>query len=161
MDRSLKHTSPRDTTEKDEMHNEATQLNANKQVIRQLFESVWNEGEFSGVENVWAQDVLFHFRGEQFPVSPGGLRKMVETWRQAFPDFRFTVEDLLAEGDRVAIRVKYTGTHTGAEWYGLPPTGRMMNVTEMMFFRLQNGKVAEAWEDYDEYVQRQQLGASL
>jgi len=87
------------------------------------------------------------------------LRDQVTSWREAFPDFQFVVEDVVAEADRVAARVSFTGTHTGAEWFGLAATGMPISVTEMMFFRLEAGVVVEAWEDYDEQVMRQQLGA--
>ncbi len=133
---------------------------SNKSVVRYLFESVWNEARLDDVNSIWDSNVVFHFRGRSNEVSPEALQAMVQKWRQAFPDFRFYVEDVIAEGDRVAARVRFTGTHTGGEWFNLPPTGKTFEVTEMMFFRLQGGKVVEAWEDYDEYGMRMQLGAN-
>jgi len=135
------------------------QLTANKQVVRNLFETVWNDTNFIGVEEMWGPDVLFHFRGSTNTLGPEGLQAMVESHHAAFPDFQFVVEDIIAEGDRVAARVRFSASHTGEEWFGLPATGRKIDVTEMMFFRFQNGRVVEAWEDYDGYVMRRQLGA--
>jgi steroid delta-isomerase-like uncharacterized protein len=138
----------------------ASLVEKNKASVRRIFESIWNEAQLESIEDVWAASVPFHFRAMRpRPMAPDALRAEVQRWRKAFPDFRFTVEDIIGEGDRVAIRVRYTGTHTGAEWFGLPPTGKKVNVTEMMFFRLDGGKVVEAWEDYDEFVMRRQLGA--
>ncbi len=138
---------------------DSEQLEANKQVVRYLSETVWNDTNFVGVEDIWAPDVLFHFRGSANSVGPEGLQAIVESYHAAFPDFRFVVEDIIAEGNRVAIRVRFSGSHTGDEWFGLPATGNEINVTEMMFFLLRNGRVVEVWEDYDEYVMRRQLGA--
>ncbi len=135
------------------------QLEANKQVVRHLFETVWNDTNFVGVEEIWTPDVLLHFRGSTITLGPESFQAMVESHHAAFPDFRFVVEDIIAEGDRVAARVRFSGSHTGEEWFGLPATTKEINVTEMMFFRFQNGRVVEAWEDYDEYVMRRQLGA--
>jgi predicted ester cyclase len=100
---------------------DSEQLATNKQNVRLLFETVWNETHFVGLEKIWSSVVVFHFRGR--------------------------------------TRVGFSGSHTGEDWFGLPATGNEMNGTEMMFFRFENGRVVEAWEDYDEYVMRRQLGA--
>ena len=134
-------------------------LSANKQTAQALFESVWNEQNFDLIEDLWAPEVPFHFRGRAPMVNREGLRNQVTSHRGAFPDFQFIVEDIIAEGNRVAARVKFTGTHTGTEWFGLAATGKAIDVTEMMFFRLADGVVVEVWEDLDEYVMRHQLGA--
>jgi steroid delta-isomerase-like uncharacterized protein len=134
-------------------------IETNKAIVRHLFEVVWNEAQLDAIERKWAADVVFHIRGRANAVGPDRLKQQVLSWRKAFPDFRFIVEDIIGEGDRVAIRVRFTGTHTGADWFGLSPTGKQIDVTEMMFFRIQDGKVLEAWEDYDELTMRRQLGA--
>lgn len=131
----------------------------NKQTIRTLFESLWNEKNFSVIENSWAPDVTFHISGQQHTVNREDLRNMVNSWYAAFPDFRFVVENIIAEDNHVAAQVNFSATHTGAKWFGLAPTGKSINVTEMMFFRFENGVVIEAWEVYDEYTMRRQLGA--
>jgi len=136
------------------------QLEDNKQVVRQIFESVWNEANFDGIEKLWVPNVIFHFRGLADSVGPKNLRNIVKSWRGAFPNFQFVVEDLIAEGDQVAARVRFTGMHTGTDWFGFSATRKTIDVTEMMFFRLHDGKVVEAWEDYDEYVMRIQLEGS-
>ena len=133
-------------------------LRTNKQTVRELFESVWNEENMAAIEDLWAPKVTFHFRGQAETVTREGLREQVRSWHAAFPDLEFVVEDLIAEDDRVAARVTLTGTHIGAEWFGHSATGKVINVTEMMFFRLQKGIVVETWEDYDEYELRRKLG---
>lgn len=138
---------------------ESDRLDGNKRTVRTLFESVWNEERFDLIDQLWGPDVSFNFRGEAPVVSREGLQAQVSLWRGAFPDFHFVVEDLIAEGDLVAARVRFTGTHTGDDWFGLSATGKSIDVTEMMFFRFEQGLVVEVWEDYDEYVMRRQLGA--
>jgi predicted ester cyclase len=66
-----------------------------------------------------------------------------------FPDTRFTVHDLLADGDKVIIRRSWTGTHTGV-YRGIPPTGRQVTVTGTTIYRLEDGKIAEQWVESDE-----------
>lgn len=135
----------------------AEQLEINKQAVRYIFEVIWNNEVFNDLDKVLAPEVIFHHRG-MHTMRHEDLRSEVERWHTAFPDFKFVVEDLVAQDDRVAIRVKYTGTHSGSDWWDMPASGKSMDVTEMMFFRLQNGKVVEAWEIFDQYIMRQQLG---
>jgi steroid delta-isomerase-like uncharacterized protein len=128
----------------------------NKRVVRHVFEQVWNEARFDSLHIMWAPDAPFHFRGSASPVGPDGVERTVRRWRGAFPDLRFVVEDLIGDGDRVAARLTFTGTHAG-RFQGIDPTGRLISVTEMMFFRFDDGLVVEAWEDYYQYGMLQQL----
>lgn len=128
----------------------------NKRIVRHIFERVWNDAHFDSLQVIWAADARFHFRGSASPTGPDRVEGIVRRWREAFPDFRFVVEDLIAEGDRVAARLTFTGTHSG-RFQGIDPTGRQISVTEMMFFRINDGMIVDAWEDYDAYGMRQQL----
>ena len=78
-------------------------------------------------------------------------------YRQAFPDFRFTVEDQLAEGDRVATRWTWQGTHSG-EFMGAAPTGKEVKITGMTIHWLRNGKIQEGWFNWDFLVELRQIG---
>lgn len=73
-----------------------------------------------------------------------GLKQLFEMGFQAFPDWYETIEDIIAEGDKVWIRVSYTGTHTG-EFMGLPPTGNKVNSEAVDIYRIADGKLAEYW----------------
>jgi predicted ester cyclase len=77
---------------------------------------------------------------------------------EAFPDLRLTVEDLMAEGDRVAARVTFRGTHKGP-FQGIPPTNRQVTFTSIEMNRMVDGKVAEHWVEIDLLGLLQQLGA--
>jgi predicted ester cyclase len=127
-----------------------------KSIARDLFETTWSKGDFENLDEVWDENTSFHFRNNTSVVNVEGLKGIIGYWRSAFPDLKFTVHDLVEENNRVAIRVSFTGTHLGK--YGeIEPTGRRVNVSEMMFLRFENGKVVEAWEDYDEQGMLQQL----
>jgi steroid delta-isomerase-like uncharacterized protein len=128
----------------------------NEAVVRALFTEAWSEGSFANLDKMLAPDLQFHFRGRGRPTSVTQFQDMVGMWRTAFPDLRFSIEDVVSNGDRVAARFTFTGTHRGA-LFGIEPTGRTVNVTMMGFFRLADGRVTEMWEDYDEAGMRQQL----
>jgi predicted ester cyclase len=77
----------------------------------------------------------------------------------AMPDYHVTIEDMLAEGDQVVVRFSFTGTHTGADFIGLAPSGKQVNVTGISIFRLANGKIIEHRAEEDQLGLLQQLGA--
>ncbi len=81
----------------------------------------------------------------------------MQSWRKAFPDCHFKLKDQIIQGNKIALRIPFTGTHQGKFW-GLEPTGRKINVTETLILPTQDDKIAEIWEDYDEYGMRMQLG---
>lgn len=78
-------------------------------------------------------------------------------FRTAFPDLYGTIEDLIAEGDKVVTRITYRGTHQG-EFMGIPPTGRPVTMTFTGINRIAGGKIAEGWVNFDALGMMQQLG---
>ena len=128
----------------------------NKEVIRILFEEVWNEQDFDKFADKVASPVMMHFRGASFPTNVDDLRKLVTYWHQAFSDLHYEIGHLIAEDDMVAVRLTVSGKHTGT-WEGISATGHAMQFSEMMFFRFHSGTIVEMWEDYDELSLRQQL----
>ena len=116
---------------------------ANKAVAKRLYESI-NAGRLEIVDEVVAENFVEH---ERFPgVEPNreGVRQMFEMMRNAFPDFQMTIEDMIAEGDRVFIRALMAGTHKG-EFFGMAPTGKRIAVPFADFVRLEAGRVVEHW----------------
>ena len=85
------------------------------------------------------------------------LREVFGRLHQAFPDLHVTIEDLIAEGDRVVARNTVTGTHQG-EYLGVPPTGKSIRYDEIFIFRVANGRIAETWGVVDVLSQMRQLG---
>jgi predicted ester cyclase len=110
------------------------------------------------IDELFAPDVRIR---TPLPVDATGARAMKEVFGRlcrGFPDLRVTVEDLIAEGDRVASRNVVTGTHQG-EYMGLEPTGRSVTWSEMFVLRFADGRVAETWAVVDVLSQLRQLGA--
>ncbi len=119
-------------------------------------EALFNRGELERVEEFVTEDFVNH---EAWPgEDPGyeGFRLRLRRLRDAFPDFRMTVEDVLADGDLVAYRATVTGTHRG-ELLGMRPTGRSFRVQHMHFLRLRDGRASEHWACRDDLGMLQQL----
>ena len=85
------------------------------------------------------------------------VKQIFAALRAGIPDFQTTIEDLIAEGDKVAVRISWQGTHKG-ELMGIPPTGKYVKVTEMQIYRMANGKIIERWVETDVFGMMQQLG---
>lgn len=86
-----------------------------------------------------------------------GFKQFIKMVRDAFPDFHDTVEDLIAENDKVVLRVTCTGTHKG-EFMGVPPTGKQVTVSAIAIYRFAGGKAVEHWNVTDRLSLMQQLG---
>jgi steroid delta-isomerase-like uncharacterized protein len=122
-------------------------LEANKAVVRRFFATVFNAGDLAAADVLVREDYLQHS-----PIAaPGreGVKAFARGLRQAFPDLRLEIADLIAEGDRVVTRIVGRGTHTGGEFLGLPPKGRAMDATSIDIFRLEGGQLAEHWDVLD------------
>jgi predicted ester cyclase/ketosteroid isomerase-like protein len=132
----------------------------NKKIAYLEIQKLWNEGSLDVADQVYAPNQILHFRGKSIPFGPDVAKETVSTWRKAFPDFKFQIEDIVAEGDKLAVRYIFSGTHQG-EFDGLAPTGRKFIVSQMCIIRFENGKMLEAWEDYDELGMMRQLGMEL
>ncbi|GAC1650070.1 MAG: ester cyclase [Acidobacteriaceae bacterium] len=131
-------------------------IEENKAVVRRYYDEVLNGGN-SELLNV----IAVHEYIEHDPI-PGqgtgidGLRERVAMLRDAFQP-QFTLEDVVAEGDRVAVRWTHRGTHVGA-FMGIPPTGRSYSIAGIDIHRLKDGRMAEHWHVVDLLGQLQQLG---
>ena len=129
----------------------------NKAIFRRFIEEVWNQGNLTVADELFAPDA-FTPSAPQLPPGPEGVKTIATLWRTAFPDFQMTIEDLIAEEDKVAARFTERGTHQG-EFMGIAPTGRQMSVTEIGILRMVDGKVTESWYEVDMLSLMQQLGA--
>ena len=123
---------------------------ANKAVVRRVYEII-STGDFDRAEEIIDPDAPDN---ELLPCDPPA--KLIDTYketfseaREAFPDIRVTVEDLVAEGDRVVARVTMRGTHQG-DFQGLAPTGKLVQVRAIDMFRISNGKIVEHWGHADD-----------
>ena len=131
----------------------------NKAVVRREVEELYNHtGNLDAVEEIFSPDYVSHepTSGEVRGIE--GARQFAATFRQAFPDLENTIEDMVAEGDKVAVRFRARGTYQGqTEAFG-PPTGKRMEITGITIKRLYDGKIVEAWTNFDALGMMQQLG---
>ena len=133
---------------------------ANKAIIVQLYEEVFNKGNLDLVDKLVAPNAVNHDPAAP-PNIPGGalgVKAVVTMLRNAFPDDHHMIEDLIAEGDKVVVRLTHTGTHQGA-FLGLAPTGKQVTNTSIYIFRFADGQLVEAWSNRDDLGLLQQLGA--
>jgi steroid delta-isomerase-like uncharacterized protein len=131
----------------------------NRALIRRLaeaFQDYWRDGDERRLDQFYRPDVVNHTPG--MPRDLAGFKQALPAFRAALPDLRIKAEDVVAEGDRVVLRVSARGTHTGA-LMGVPPTGRPVAITEMHLYRIDGGRVAERWALFDAFGLLQQIGA--
>ena len=132
----------------------------NKATTRRFFEEVFNGGNLAVVDEIKSSSYVFHDPGVPEPIrGPEGFKHYLMMFRTAFPDLHSTIEDLIAEGEKVTVRFTFTGTQQGA-LMGLPPTDRQVTVTASLIARLEGGKFVEGWINYDGLGMLQQLCAA-
>jgi steroid delta-isomerase-like uncharacterized protein len=131
----------------------------NKALVRRSFEEVFNEGNLDAVEEIFAPDYVLHD-----PTSPEeirgteGISQYVSMYRTAFLDLQQTIEEQIAEGEKVATRLTGRGTHQG-ELMGISPTSNRIEAPGIVINRISGGKIAEGWANYDAMGMMQQIGA--
>lgn len=131
----------------------------NKATMRKGIEEVWNRGNFDVADDIIARDFVAHTPGLDDDIhGPEGVKQYIGALRAAFPDLHFTIEDQIAEEDRVVARWVARGTHQ-EPYNGMPPTGNHVEVSGITINRLANGKVVEGWMHVDRLSLLQQLGA--
>ena len=124
----------------------------NKAIVRRTYEEVWNKGNLVAANEFLAPNMVRHAPG-----TPKGSF-VVTTLRRAFPDLHITIEDMVAEGDKVATRWAFRGTHKG-EFMGIPPTDKQVTFTGLEIARFTDGKCVEHWLNWDALGFMQQLGS--
>jgi predicted ester cyclase len=129
----------------------------NKAQFRRAYEEVLNRGDLSVVDELIVPDFLNHEAPPGRDRGPESMRGLATMLRTAFPDLRFTIEELVAEGDIVAGRLTMSGTHDGP-LMGMPPTGRSVRQEHMHFVRFRDGKAVEHWGVRDDLGMMQQMG---
>jgi steroid delta-isomerase-like uncharacterized protein len=117
---------------------------------------VWNEGRADAIDEMLADDAVIHGLGANLQ-GPAEFKRFHSAYRNAYPDVTIDVDDLVAEGDMVAVRWSAIGTHRG-DGLGFPATGRRAQFTGMVFVRIKEGKLVEGWNNFDQLGMLQQLG---
>ena len=129
----------------------------NKTIFRRYVEELGNEGNFDLADEIFADYLSHQPDGSVLERGPEDVKRFMGEFRSAFPDFHTTIEDQIAEGDRVATRWTMRGTHEG-EFRGIASTGKQIAVTGIGIFRFADGKVVESWDNFDQLGMMQQLG---
>jgi predicted ester cyclase len=130
-----------------------------KEIIRRWNEEGWSGGRYELAHEIISPNMVVHGAGGQtVGMGPDGLIDLIRTWRTAFPDGHMEIDDLIVEGDTVAIRNTWYGTQQ-AEFYGVPASGNAVAVTSVGIDRVQEGLVTEGWGELDMVGMMQQMGA--
>jgi predicted ester cyclase len=142
----------------------------NKALLRRFSELVWNQKDMSHLDELVAEDVTLHVGGGSFS-GRDAMLAIVDQWYAPFPDLHCETLQQVAEGDRVAEYLLFTGHHTGVEFYpglfrarglpAIPATGAEFAFTQTCITRVENGRMAEVWEDFDRVRFWMQLGVGL
>jgi steroid delta-isomerase-like uncharacterized protein len=131
-----------------------------EEILRRWFAEVWNEGRADAIDRLFAEHGLAHGLGEDGAdaVGPRGFKPFHTLLRQTFSDIQFHIEDVVARQDTAAARWSLTMTHAGPG-LGIAPTGKPLRATGMSFVRVSNGKIVEAWNNWDFDKVMQQIHA--
>ena len=129
----------------------------NKAVVRRFFEELLSTDNLALADEILSPDFRFYFAGSPDPMDLKRYKDFLAARRAAFPDRRFAVEDMIAEGDKVSARFTMRGTHNG-ELRGIAPSGREVTMSGIDIIRLKEGKMVEDRVEVDQLGMMQQLG---
>lgn len=134
---------------------------ANRALIHRWFEEVWNKGRAEAIDEMFAEDGIANGLADESGAAlrgPSGFKPFFQTFREAFPDIEVIVEDTVVEGDKVAARCRVRGTHKG-ESLGVAATHQPVEFTGICIVRIEDGKIAEAWNNFDFMSMSRQINA--
>ena len=131
-------------------------VESNKETMRSFFSEVISHGNLDLLDQIATEDFVYH-DGDQVVISAAGMKEVVDGYRVCFPDLRASVAEVFGEGDKVATRVDFTGTHEG-ELMGVAPTGLPVTFTLTMVSRFTEGRISEVWINWDALSVLQQIG---
>ena len=126
----------------------ASQEARNKAIAGRVFEEIFNQGKFQVAEEIYAKDFVNHGLHRNADLREDQAAARAE--KKAFPDLKMTVNLMVAEGDLVTVVWTFLGTHTGAGYYGLPPTGVKVELRGITVWRIVDGKIREEWTSFDQ-----------
>ena len=127
----------------------------NKALVRRIIDEAWNRGNLDVIDEAFAADYQEHNPRPGQETGIEGYKGGISMLRAAFPDLFLDLQDIIAEGDRVAVRYVLRGTHNG-EMMGLPGSGQRVESDGMVFARFQDGRIVERWQVHDDLALLQQ-----
>ncbi len=135
-----------------------TEAERNKAVVRRFVEEVQNDKDAAAFDELNDPEFVNLSAPPGMPTDREGGRMFLWSFFEAFPDSRWTVDEMIAEGDLVATKKTFTGTHTG-EFAGVAPSGNRVTLTYVDILRLRDGRIIEHWLSLDQLSFMQQMGA--
>jgi steroid delta-isomerase-like uncharacterized protein len=133
-------------------------LDEHKATVRRQYEVGLNRQDVTVMAECFTADYVHHMPLSPEPLGRAAFEEMFNGFLAAFPDMQATIDDILAEGDRVAARTTFRGTHRG-EFMGIPASGKQVVFSGNDIYRFVDGKIAEEWAQFDALGLMQQLGA--
>ena len=132
-------------------------IEENKKIVRR-YQEIYNSNDLDVLDEVVSEDLLTPKIMPGIPTGIEGAKAAHRIMLAGFPDYRTVIDDLFAEGDKVAARISMSGTNTGS-FMGIPATGKHVSFTGIYIARIANGKIVEHWGEEDSVSLLQQLGA--
>jgi steroid delta-isomerase-like uncharacterized protein len=124
------------------------------EIARRFVAGAWNAGNLALVDDLIHRDYVVPGVG----AGPEAVKKNIITFRTGFPDLQWVIEDVIAEGDKVVLRLTLHGTHLG-EFHGIPATGKQVTMQEIVIWEVRDGQIRTGWFAFDGLGLRIQLGA--
>ena len=131
----------------------------NKAILRRAVNEILNGRNLALVDILFAPGYVYHGPGGLEVRGQEGFKQLLHVYLTAFPDGNMTIDDMVAEGDQIAWRWTFRGTHKG-DLMGIAPTGKTVTVTGIILSRYSGGQIVEDWESFDELGMFRQLGVS-
>lgn len=131
------------------------------EALAQKYVELWNTGNFDLIHSIFEFPAIMTSRGSRVPLDPGMLKRVISAWRKSMPDLNFKIQDTIVQGDKVAVRVAFTGSYrerlfaNTADPKDLP---RSISATAMWVFEMRDGKIRQIWEEYDEIKMHYEMG---
>lgn len=132
-------------------------IEENRMLARRVWDEIWHQGNLDVMDNLFTADFVRHDPNGRVLKGVDQNRQFIVSMRQAFPDLHYTVDDEIAEGNKVLVRYHFTGTHLGP-FQGVAATGKRVSYTGILIYRFADGKIAEQWTEADLLSLLQQLG---
>jgi steroid delta-isomerase-like uncharacterized protein len=129
----------------------------NVEIVRRFFEEVFNEGNLDVIDRMFTRDFILSHPEPGYGSDLKTLKAMTVAYRTAFPDLQMKIEDEVTEGNKVAIRFSARGTHLGP-MADIPPSGKIIDMRGIAIYRIENGRIAQDWVEYDELGMLRQMG---
>jgi predicted ester cyclase len=129
----------------------------NKAIVRRYVEEVGNEGNLDPADEIFDSYLAHQPDGSTLERGPEDVKRFMGEFRSAFSALHTTIEDQIAEGDKVVTRWRMRGTHEG-EFRGIAPTAKELDITGIGIFRFSGAKVVESWDNFDQLGMMRQLG---